>query len=171
MNAIAIDTTESKKKGSQSSRARGRPTNKTRTAKSGRAKKVEEQPEEDDITTYHFIGYVPAFGKVWELDGLKSGPLEVGELASDLSRDGWMDVVRPALRLKMAKYGGSGLEGGEIRFSLLAITPDAQIKVTDTLEFLKRDKDKIESLMETNWESKVTPVVTLSATYLTVNTG
>jgi ubiquitin carboxyl-terminal hydrolase L5 len=119
--------------------------------------KTEEEQDGDDAPTYHFIGYVPAFGKVWELDGLKSGPLEVGELASDLNRNDWMDVVRPALRIKMAKYGGSGLEDGEIRFSLLAIVPDAQMKLTDELEFLKLDKHKLESRMEKGWEQKVTP--------------
>ncbi|KAF7760868.1 hypothetical protein Agabi119p4_10277 [Agaricus bisporus var. burnettii] len=70
LNSIATDTLNSKKKDSQPS---GR---KSRTAKSSRATKVEEGPETEDAPTYHFIGYVLALGKVWELDGLKSGPLE-----------------------------------------------------------------------------------------------
>ncbi|XP_006457111.1 hypothetical protein AGABI2DRAFT_212373 [Agaricus bisporus var. bisporus H97] len=153
LNSIATDTLNSKKKDSQPS---GR---KSRTAKSSRATKVEEGPETEDAPTYHFIGYVPAFGKVWELDGLKSGPLEVGELASDTNRNDWMDVVRPALRIKMAKYGGSGLEGGEIRFSLLAVASDALMKLTDELEFLKIDKGKLESHMGKGWEQKVDPTL------------
>jgi ubiquitin carboxyl-terminal hydrolase L5 len=146
LNSIAIETLNSKQKES------GR---KARTAKSSQATKTEERSEDENVPTYHFIGYVPAFGKVWELDGLKSGPLEVGELTSDPNRNGWMEVARPALRIKMAKYGGSGLEDGDIRFSLLAIVPDAQMKLTDDLEFLKLDKQKLESQMEKGWEQKV----------------
>lgn len=75
-----------------------------------------------------------------------------------------MDVVRPALRIKMAKYGGSGLEGGEIRFSLLAVVSDALMKLTDELEFLKIDKGKLESHMGKGWEQKVTPLCSFSHT-------
>lgn len=160
LNAIAIDTLNRKKKGSQSSSAKGRTgkQQKSGTSKSGKPRKQEKINEEQN-PTYHFIGYVPAFGKVWELDGLKSGPLEVGELASQTGRDGWMDVVRPALRLKMAKYGGSGLEDSDIRFSLLAVVQDAQFKITDELEFLKKDRDNLESQMEPGWEQEVIPVL------------
>ncbi|PBK83197.1 cysteine proteinase [Armillaria gallica] len=45
-----------------------------------RAKTKKPPPEEGDKETYHFISYVPAYGKVWELDRLKSGPLEVTSL-------------------------------------------------------------------------------------------
>ncbi len=109
----------------------------------------EEEPEE----TYHFIGYVPAHGKVWELDGLKSGPLEVGELphcsaSSSDPNGGWMDTVRPALRMKMDKYGGSGSDGSNIRFSLLAIVDDMYQKAHDEFEFLKRDRRVLERSMD-----------------------
>jgi ubiquitin carboxyl-terminal hydrolase L5 len=98
-------------------------------SRKGKGKEKDQNSDKDkEEETYHFIGYVPAYGKVWELDGLKSGPLEVGELSEDSSSTsskdpnrGWMDVVRPALRMKMEKYGGSANDGSNIRFSLLAI--------------------------------------------------
>ena len=118
--------------------------------------------KEEEEETYHFIGYVPAYGKVWELDGLKSGPLEVGELPEDSSSTsskdpnrGWMDVVRPALRMKMEKYGGSGNDGSNIRFSLLAIVDDLYQKASDELELLKREKISLERKMEAGWETSV----------------
>lgn len=116
---------------------------------------VKNDAQDSEDPTYHYIGYVPAFGKVWELDGIKSGPLEVGELASESGRKGWMDVVRPALRLKMAKYGGSGSEESDIRFSLLAFVQENHSKLIDKLEYLKKDKEKVESLLETPWQEKV----------------
>jgi ubiquitin carboxyl-terminal hydrolase L5 len=150
LNATAIDVLEKRGEGS---RKPGRPS-KSRTTKSNEVGK-KEKVDENESPRYHFIGYVPAFGKVWELDGLKSGPLEVGELTSDSNRHGWMDVARPALRLKMAKYGGSGLDDSDIRFSLLAITEDVLLKLTDELEFLRKDKDKLESLLKEDWEQAV----------------
>ena len=126
----------------------------------GKEKEHVTDLKEDEEETYHFIGYVPAYGKVWELDGLKSGPLEVGELPAEStsSKDpnrGWMDVVRPALRMKMEKYGGSGNDGSNIRFSLLAIVDDLYQKASDELELLKREKIALERRMGVGWETSV----------------
>ncbi|PBK83216.1 cysteine proteinase, partial [Armillaria gallica] len=85
--------------------------------------------KEGDKEIYHFISYIPAYGKVWELDGLKSGPLEVGDV---MAMTEWMDIVQPALRTKMHKYGGGGDNGGhDIQFSLLAIVDDAYEKASN----------------------------------------
>jgi ubiquitin carboxyl-terminal hydrolase L5 len=93
---------------------------------------------------------------VWELDGLKSGPLEVGEFSdeADAEKKTWMDVVRPALRMKMQKYGGA--EGGNnIRFCLLALVDGLYEKASDNLEFLKRERIAIQRRMNPGWESLV----------------
>ena len=84
------------------------------TGKKDKGKEKAAAETEDQDEAYHFIKHVPAYGKVWELNGLKSGPLEVGELPLPLSPAStsqqdhlpltsvrWMDVVRPALRMKM----------------------------------------------------------------------
>ncbi|KAJ7731917.1 cysteine proteinase [Mycena maculata] len=111
-----------------------------------RKEEVKSEPPE----AYHFIGYVPAHGKIWELDGLKSGPLEVGELGT---KD-WMDVVRPAIRSKMRKYGGAEA-GDNIRFSLLALVDGLYEKASDDFELLKRERASIERRMQRGWESLV----------------
>ena len=138
-------------------------------SRKGKGKEKEQTTDkEDEEETYHFIGYVPAYGKVWELDGLKSGPLEVGELPAESAslkdpNRGWMDVVRPALRMKMEKYGGSGNDGSNIRFSLLAIVDDLYQKASDELEQLKREKIALERRMAAGWETSVSshPLETL----------
>ncbi|KZT01927.1 cysteine proteinase [Laetiporus sulphureus 93-53] len=117
------------------------------------AKAAEEQQE-----VYHFIGYVPARGRVWELDGLRKSALEVGELGgpSD-ARNSWMDVVRPALRMRMQQYTAS--ESDHIRYNLLAIVDDRYCAASDKLELLKRERNTLERrLRETypeGWADKV----------------
>ncbi|KAJ3501140.1 hypothetical protein NLJ89_g9475 [Agrocybe chaxingu] len=149
---------------------------------------TEEEEEEEQEETYHFIGYVPAHGKVWELDGLKSGPLEVGELPTPPSSNGasssnanksnsnitqdqgvnkaWMDIARPALRMKMARYGGGAAEAhANIRFSLLAIVDDTFCQASDKWEMLRRERGVVERRlgelekdgMEGRWEDEVDP--------------
>lgn len=85
-----------------------------------------QQPEElNEEAAYHFIAYVPTLDRVWEMDGLKSMPLEVGPLPHSVSGSeqeamndiGWLSVVQPALRRKMAT-------GESVMFSLLAIVED-----------------------------------------------
>ncbi|SJL06683.1 uncharacterized protein ARMOST_10025 [Armillaria ostoyae] len=111
-----------------------------------RAKTKKPPPEEGDEETYHFTSYVPAYGKVWELDGLKSGPLEVGDVTATTE---WMDVVRPALRMKMRKYGGGGDDGEhDIRFSLLAIVDDAYEKASDEWEYWKSERRQLERRLD-----------------------
>lgn len=66
------------------------------------------------------------FSKVFELDGLKSGPIILGEIP--LARQGnladscggrdaeWLSVASPAIEERIARYSS-----GEIRFNLMAI--------------------------------------------------
>ncbi|KAJ7505155.1 cysteine proteinase [Mycena galericulata] len=147
LNAIATSTLNKAKKKNEPPPAKPA-TKRTTKATTSAAKSKKDDADEEEA--YHFIGYVPAYGKVWELDGLKSGPLEVGELADDVEGKTWMDVVRPALRMKMQKYGGNS-----IRFSLLALVDSLYERTSDALEFLKRERAALQRRMPSDWESLV----------------
>lgn len=68
----------------------------------------------------------------------------------------WMDVVRPALRTKMRKYGGGGDDGGhDIRFSLLAIVDDAYEKASDEWEYWRSERRQLERRLEEGWQKAV----------------
>ncbi|TFY76289.1 hypothetical protein EWM64_g7722 [Hericium alpestre] len=158
LNSIARTTLDASKK-SQSAKPPPSKRRKTTTASRDRPSKPAADSSEDD-EVYHFIGYVPAHGKVWELDGLKSGPLEVGELESGM--ECWMDVARPALRMKMEKYGGRAEGAGDIRFSLLAVVDDGYMAASDRLEMLKRERIALERRLDAEcpgWRNEIDPML------------
>ncbi|KDQ11206.1 hypothetical protein BOTBODRAFT_57534 [Botryobasidium botryosum FD-172 SS1] len=117
-------------------------------------KKRKRSKDESDEMTYHFIAYVPIDGKVFELDGLKSGPLEVGEIDAD---ETWIDIVRPAIRLKMKNCAVRG----DGRFNLLAVGEDQYQRRWDELELLRRVKRALERRLHEAygpaWQEQVDP--------------
>ena len=100
---------------------------------------------------------VPAGGKVWELDGLRAGPLEVGDIPEpDRNPSSWLDVVRPAIRMKMESLQGHG--GGNLRFNLLALVEGGWERRSDEFELLRREYLGLERNLEQDdpkWQDKV----------------
>jgi len=73
----------------------------------------------DDDDVFHFVGYMPIEGRLYELDGLKEGPVDLGAVPKDSD---WTDIVRPVIEQRMKKYSE-----GEIHFSLLAMVSDRKL--------------------------------------------
>ena len=82
--------------------------------------------KDDDV--FHFVSYVPINGRLYELDGLKEGPVDHGAIP-----DGgeWMDVAKPVIEQRMAKY-----QAGEIHFNLMALVQDKLMKYQKKLAVL-----------------------------------
>lgn len=80
--------------------------------------------KDDDL--YHFVSYVPIDGRVYELDGLRSGPIDLGIIPTDKD---WLDVVQPLISERIKKYSSE-----EIRFNLLAVVCDKKRKYEKELE-------------------------------------
>jgi len=66
--------------------------------------------EDDDV--FHFVAYVPVDGQVYELDGLREGPILLGAC----SMDSWTSVAAESIRERIARYSAK-----EIKFNLLAL--------------------------------------------------
>eukprot|EP00099_Drosophila_melanogaster_P008911 NP_001261632.1 ubiquitin carboxy-terminal hydrolase L5, isoform B [Drosophila melanogaster] len=77
---------------------------------------TKNQKKDDDV--YHFVGYMPIGGRLYELDGLREGPIDLGEIKSEQN---WIDVVRPIIEKRMQRYSD-----GEIHFNLMALISDRQ---------------------------------------------
>jgi ubiquitin carboxyl-terminal hydrolase L5 len=75
-----------------------------------------EVAEDDDV--FHFISYVPFRGHVYELDGLKAGPILLGTY-DEGSPDSWFDTVIPQIKERIARYSQE-----EIHFNLLSVVKD-----------------------------------------------
>jgi len=62
---------------------------------------------------YHFVAYLPYQGKVYELDGLKGGPILLGDVGANFD---WLSIAKPAIEERMNRYAST-----ETHFALLNI--------------------------------------------------
>ncbi|EME30152.1 ubiquitin carboxyl-terminal hydrolase L5 [Galdieria sulphuraria] len=75
-----------------------------------------EFDEKEKSDSFHFISYVPFQGRIYELDGLKKGPICRGSYTAERH---WTDVAISEIEKRIERYGE-----GEIRFNLLAVVRD-----------------------------------------------
>ncbi|XP_072931180.1 ubiquitin carboxyl-terminal hydrolase isozyme L5 isoform X2 [Epargyreus clarus] len=73
----------------------------------------------DDEDAYHFVAYVPIEGRVYELDGLREGPIDHGPIGQS---EDWLHVVRPIIMRRINAY-----TEGEIHFNLMAVISDQRM--------------------------------------------
>eukprot|EP00930_Biecheleria_cincta_P015967 TRINITY_DN1313_c0_g1_i1.p1 TRINITY_DN1313_c0_g1~~TRINITY_DN1313_c0_g1_i1.p1 ORF type:complete len:404 (-),score=111.20 TRINITY_DN1313_c0_g1_i1:137-1273(-) len=84
---------------------------------------VHDKNEKGDA--FHFIGYICHENKVYELDGLKAGPVLIGAVPDGAH---WTETAREEIRKRIETYtqkaaasGGSEEGSVELRFNLMAI--------------------------------------------------
>lgn len=77
---------------------------------------------------FHFIAYVPFNGRLYELDGLQSGPIDLGETQPET----WLAQASLEIQNRIQKFAQN-----EIRFNLLAVCKDIQIRKEQELKSLR----------------------------------
>ncbi|EKD17468.1 uncharacterized protein L3040_005071 [Drepanopeziza brunnea f. sp. 'multigermtubi'] len=95
---------------------------------------VAPSAEEGDRLGQHFVAFVKAGGRLWELEGSRMGPLDRGPLAEDedvLSQRGIALGLGRVIELEKRDAESKGLEGGDLRFSCIALAGGGDRDVLD----------------------------------------
>ncbi|KAJ1969437.1 hypothetical protein IWQ62_000623 [Dispira parvispora] len=89
--------------------------------------------EKDDV--FHFVSYVPIAGCLYELDGLKETPINLGPCTDQ----DWLQRVRPIIQQRMNAYSSS-----EIRFNLMAVIQNRKSLYTQRMQVIEREINNIQ---------------------------
>ncbi|CAG8567694.1 5045_t:CDS:10 [Paraglomus brasilianum] len=110
------------------------------TAKA-KKKKMSEEPEE----AYHYVGFVPVNGYVWEIDGLARAPIKLGEC----TLDNWLEVARASVEEKMREFAEENAQ-----FNLMAVVKDQVLEHEEKMKaqiFLKGVVEKQLDEIDKEW--------------------
>ncbi|XP_063796381.1 ubiquitin carboxyl-terminal hydrolase isozyme L5 isoform X2 [Pseudophryne corroboree] len=110
----------------------------------------------DDEDAFHFVSYVPVNGRLYELDGLRDGPVDLGVC----NQDDWISVVKPVIEQRMQKYCE-----GEIRFNLMAIVSDRKKIYEKKIGELQKQLAEVEPMKTDHCNSLISSIQSEVAKY------
>ena len=99
--------------------------------------KKDEQGEAEDA--FHFIGYVPVGGELYELDGLKPAPITLGSVQGGASGSEWLRLAKQSIERRVDKYADK-----EIRFNLLAIVRNRKQVLQEHISSIRKRKQELQ---------------------------
>ena len=92
--------------------------------------------KDDDV--FHFVGYVHFKNAIYEIDGLREGPILIQD---NVSSHEWVEKLKPAIYNRISLYANN-----EIKFNLLAVVPDKGLRAQEALKELLARKRYINRL-------------------------
>uniref|UniRef100_A0A6B2L9V9 Ubiquitin carboxyl-terminal hydrolase n=1 Tax=Arcella intermedia TaxID=1963864 RepID=A0A6B2L9V9_9EUKA len=100
---------------------------------------IEKDPSLEAEDAFHFLSYLPINGTLYELDGLKAGPIALAPCTDD----NWLQQVKPFIQKRIDTYSKS-----EIRFNLMAIIKNRKDHLVEVLGGLQVQKGKLEEAVK-----------------------
>ncbi|XP_050539821.1 ubiquitin carboxyl-terminal hydrolase isozyme L5 [Daktulosphaira vitifoliae] len=101
------------------------------------------KPKSKEDEAYHFVAIVPIDGRLYELDGLKEGPIDLGPIKPNTD---WIEVAKPFIEKRINKY-----KEGEVHFNLMAVVSDRKLILEQRLIALQtEDLDEETKMAEEN---------------------
>eukprot|EP00605_Chrysophyceae_sp_TOSAG23-4_P001451 GSChrysophyteH1.ASY1.ANO1.1586.1 assembled CDS len=91
--------------------------------------KLKRKGKEQDL--FHFVAYIPFQGVLYELDGLKPGPVRLAEVSSG----NWFDVARPVIEQRMRNTQ-------DIKSVLLAVGRSRIASLTEQLATTSSEEER-----------------------------
>eukprot|EP00612_Vaucheria_litorea_P008431 CAMPEP_0171479216 /NCGR_PEP_ID=MMETSP0946-20130122/5270_1 /TAXON_ID=109269 /ORGANISM="Vaucheria litorea, Strain CCMP2940" /LENGTH=344 /DNA_ID=CAMNT_0012010059 /DNA_START=132 /DNA_END=1163 /DNA_ORIENTATION=- len=99
-----------------------------------------EKKGEGEGDAFHFIAYVPHNDTVYELDGLKKGPIDLGRIYNQTisqSRN-WTNIVLPAILQRIENFGPA-----EFRFNLMAVVRNKCEVLQEKIDELMKESERL----------------------------
>lgn len=84
---------------------------------------TQKKTAKEDDEVFHFVAYLNFKDSVYEIDGLREGPILIADKVSSLD---WIDKVKPSIINRINLYASN-----EIKFNLLAVVPDRRYKALE----------------------------------------
>ena len=100
--------------------------------------KTTDVTDKDDV--FHFVGYIHFKNVIYEIDGLKEGPILIEE---NVKYEEWISKVKPAIMSRISLYANN-----EIKFNLLAVVSDRLEKAEELERDLLERKNYVASLLK-----------------------
>eukprot|EP00126_Sphaerothecum_destruens_P001138 Sdes_comp13281_c0_seq1m3126 len=95
---------------------------------------LENEPKSENHSSedlFHFVAYLPIKGRMYELDGLKRGPIDLGGCTEEI----WLESIAPAIQSRIDQYSKT-----EIHFNLMAVVKDRLSVTRESIRILEAEK-------------------------------
>jgi len=103
--------------------------------------------QDDDAKgdAFHFVGFVCVDNKVYELDGLKPGPILVGDVPAN---GAWFETARVEIQRRIETYtqkaaAAGGEDAAELRFNLMAIVASKLSEAEKKIELARYLRQRV----------------------------